>query len=78
MWASLALSVVLTVVLNLAVRIWPDRARRGAARLGAVLDRPGPSPDADRPRVRVVVPWKAMLVASLALTVLFNLLLRTG
>ena len=73
---SLVLSVVLTVALNLALRVFPgagDRAARKLAELSTPTDR-----DADRrdAHVRVYVPWKAMLVGSLILTIVLNVVLR--
>jgi hypothetical protein len=70
---SLVLSAVLTVVLNVGIRAFPDaghRVARGLARLTA--------PDVDDARaqgrrVRVFVRWKAMLLASVVLTILVNL-----
>jgi hypothetical protein len=70
--ASLVVSVVLTVVLNIAVRSFPgatDRLARNVTRLGS------PSA-ADESRVRVVVPWRAMLLGSLILTVIINAWIR--
>jgi hypothetical protein len=69
---SVGLSLVLTVVLNLALWLFPSawsRLREGTQRL--VGDVP---PRADgEPGVRVIVPWKLMLLGSLALTVVLNL-----
>ena len=71
---SLALSVVLTVVVNVALRAIPESGRR-AARWLAEHTPPGPSDTmAGQPRARLFVPWKAMIVASIILTVLLNLL----
>lgn len=81
LWSSLIASVVLTVIANVVVRRWPDATARGFERLAARLDPPtgaGSAGGPRRSRVRILIPWKAMLVASLALTVLFNLLLRAG
>lgn len=82
LWYSVIASVVLTVALNLAVRRWPDRTEHDAERLGRWMGRPSAPRDAgdgtSSGRVRVIVPWKAMLALSLGLTVLFNLLLRLG
>lgn len=61
---SLVASVVLTVVLNVAIRLRPDTGQ-DATQLG----------DPQR-RVRVIVPWKAMLLASIGLTILLNVLIR--
>lgn len=68
---SILLSVVLTVVLNVVLRAFPrlgDSAARG-------LDRMLAPPAGERRRVRVWFPWKAMLVASIALTVALNVAL---
>jgi hypothetical protein len=69
---SVALSLVLTVVLNLALWFLPSarsRLREGTERL--VGDVP---PRADgEPGVRFIVPWKLMLLGSLVLTVVLNL-----
>jgi hypothetical protein len=71
---SVALSVVLTVALNVVLWLFPSAGRRlheGAERL--VGDAPH---RADRrPGVRVIVPWKLMLLGSLVLTVVLNLAL---
>lgn len=66
---SLVLSIVLTVVLNVAVRLRPGNGREQPARPEQHPERPGQ-------RLRVVVPWKAMLIASIAGTVLLNVLLN--
>jgi hypothetical protein len=69
---SLVLSLVLTVVLNVAVHVFPgigDRIGRGLQTL--VAPRRG-EPSAE-PGVRWYFPWRAMLVASLGLTVAINL-----
>lgn len=74
---SLVASVVLTVVLNLAIRCWPGAARRGEQRLADWAQRQRPAePGAGERRVKVIVPWKAMLIASVGLTVLLNVLIR--
>ena len=70
---SLALSVVLTVLLNVGLRVFPDAGHR-VARNVAELTSPTID-DAGRRtrRVRVFVPWKAMILASLILTIVVNL-----
>ncbi len=72
---SVVLSVVVTVLLNVGLRMFPsanDRAARSLAQ------RMTPTPDdrwtGDR-RVKVFFPWRAMLIGSLVLTVLLNLVL---
>jgi hypothetical protein len=74
--ASIVLSIGLTVVLNLLLRLWPGADRR-AERLGdrAERQRTGATVG-DPPRVQVVAPWKAMLIGSIVLTVLLNVVLR--
>jgi hypothetical protein len=74
---SLVASVVLTVLLNVAVRLWPGAADRSAERITDWADHQAPPPsDDDQGRVRVIVPWKAMLIASVVLTVLLNVVVR--
>jgi hypothetical protein len=67
---SIVLSVVLTVVLNVALRAFPGAGDRAARRLEQAARR-----DRGDRRAQVWFPWKAMLVASLGLTVVLNLLL---
>ncbi len=72
---SIVLSVVLTVMLNVGLRAFPRAGDRAARR---VEDLMAPRPDdrfGDHRRVRVIVPWRAMVIASLVLTVVVNLVL---
>ncbi len=72
---SLVLSVALTVVLNVVVRVFPRASERAATHLAnAARPRVGKGPGG-RSTVRVLVPWKAMLLASLLLTIALNLAL---
>lgn len=76
---SLVLSAVLTILLNVLV-VW-----RGRRVTDDVLDRRQPPPGsveppvdngddaAERTNVQVFVPWKAMLIGSIGLTVVLNL-----
>jgi len=64
---SIVLSIVLTVALNLVVRLFPDASDRAARRLEGLA-----SSEAGG-RTRVYVPWKAMLIASLLATLALNL-----
>jgi glycerol uptake facilitator-like aquaporin len=71
---SIVLSVILTVFLNVALRAFPDTSRRVARE---VTRRTWPAEDtrtSDR-RVRVWVPWKAMILGSVILTIVVNLML---
>ena len=72
---SVGLSVVLTVLLNVGLRAFPDAGHRVAQSL-AKLTSPNVE-DArtiDR-RVRVFIPWKAMIVGSVILTIVVNIVL---
>ena len=69
--ASLVLSVVLTVLVNFALWLLPALRKRTDRAVEGLTN----SASGDR-RTRVIVPWKAMLVASLILTVAINVLLR--
>lgn len=66
---SLIASVVLTVVLNVLPRLFPGLGRRAERALRTRLDA---IERGDEPRVRVFFPWKAMLLASLVLTIVIN------
>ncbi|HSM65275.1 MAG TPA: hypothetical protein VK860_03110 [Ilumatobacteraceae bacterium] len=74
---SIVASVVLTIVLNIVLRALAGSGNRGT---GGIENRSTPI-DAERAadrrehRFTVVFPWKAALLASLVLTILFNLAL---
>jgi hypothetical protein len=73
---SIVLSIVLTVVVNLVLWLFPGAGRRaadGMARLADSADRR--TPEGGGSHVRVIVPWKAMLIGSIVLTLVLNLLL---
>jgi hypothetical protein len=70
---SLVLSLVLTIVLNVVLRVVPRAGDRAASALARAAQ---PRPGEPERRVQVFVPWKAMLVASVVLTLLVNLLVR--
>jgi hypothetical protein len=73
---SLVLSVVLTVLLNVVLRAFPDLSDRIARGLDHLAT---PEADDGRPndrRVRVFVPWTAMIVVSVVLTIVLNVVLR--
>lgn len=69
-------SVVLTIVLNVAIRLWPGGAERSARRLDGWAAGHERWAEGDARRTRVIVPWKAMLVVSIAGTILLNVVLR--
>ena len=64
---SIVLSVVLTVVLNVALRAFPGAGERVDREVRRVAE--------DRPGGGVLVPWKAMIVVSVLLTLGLNLVL---
>ena len=71
---SLAASAVLTLALNFLPRLFPNSTRKVEQEVHrrveeAWTDR---EPDDGGPRVKVFFPWKAMLIASIVLTVLVN------
>jgi len=69
---SVALSLVLTVLLNLALWLFPSagsRLREGTQRFVGDV----PHRAAREPGVRVIVPWKFMLLGALMLTVVLKL-----
>ena len=68
---SIILSVVLTVVLNIGLRLFPDAGERIVRRVSERANFDG----ASRSEGRVFVPWKAMLIASVVLTVVINLVI---
>jgi hypothetical protein len=68
---SVALSLVLTVVLNLALWFFPSAGSRLRERTERLVGDVPPRADGE-PGVRVIVPWKLMLLGSLVLTVVLN------
>jgi hypothetical protein len=72
---SVVASLVLTVLANLAIRLWPGAAEKGTRRLAEWSERQEP-PDARPGQARVIVPWKAMLIGSIVLTIVLNVALR--
>lgn len=77
LWFSILASVVLTVVLNVALRLFPGAGRRIGDSIDRALERQEPPAGEhdDRSRVRVIVPWRLMLAGSLLLTLVLNLAL---
>ncbi|MDH3301260.1 MAG: DUF2905 family protein [Acidimicrobiia bacterium] len=75
---SLVLSAVLTVALNVFL-VWRGRTANRVPSGRLPHRKPGRSVvdhgdnATERPRVQVFVPWKAMLIASIGLTVTLNL-----
>jgi hypothetical protein len=76
---SILLSVVLTVVLNLALWLFPGAGRRIGNSVQRAFERAEPrAGEEDRPGVRVIVPWRLMIVGSLLLTLVLNLIVWLG
>ena len=71
---SLVLSVVLTLVANVALRVFPELGPRVAQWLTAITASNKPDRSVQSSRVRVFFPWRAMIVVSIILTVLLSLL----
>lgn len=71
---SIVGSVILTVAVNLLPLLFPNAAAKAQRTLEDHARRSVEQHEDDnRPRVKVFFPWKAMLIASLVLTVLVNL-----
>lgn len=75
---SIVLSVALTVILNLGLRLFPGGGQRAQRRLSDFAEREMARTDRGGSRVRVFFPWRAMLIGSIVLTVVVNLLVRAG
>jgi hypothetical protein len=73
--ASLVGSVILTVVLNMVPRMFPGASRKAEQRLHDYLvdAEDARSPHTPQRRVQVHFPWKAMVIASVVLTIGVNL-----
>jgi hypothetical protein len=72
---SLVASIVLTVLVNVVLWIVPGVGERVGEALKRFAERmKPPTEESNRSAVRVVFPWRVMLVASLMVTVLLNLL----
>jgi hypothetical protein len=77
----LALSVGLSIVLTVLANVWLRASPGARRRVGEALEDLAPPAPADEQahehdrRLRVIVPWKAMLIGSLALTIVINIIL---
>ena len=74
---SIVLSIVLTVVVNAFLWLFPGASRGLSDAVGRLVDNADrrATERGDDSRVRVIVPWKAMLVGSIVLTIALNVLL---
>ena len=70
---SIVGSVVLTVLLNVLPLLFPKAADKAKRKLqDSVAASVEAAERGEKPRVRVFFPWKAMLIASIILTILVN------
>ena len=75
LWLSVVLSLVLTVALNVVVRLFPGGARRAANWFHDLSAQRVDAPTRSRGHVEVIVPWKTMIAVSILLTIAVNVLL---
>jgi hypothetical protein len=75
LWVSVVLSLVLTLALNIVVRLFPEGARRAVKWFDNLSAQHTDELTRSRGRVKVVVPWKTMIAVSIVLTVAINVLL---
>ena len=68
--------MVLTALVNLVLWLFPGLGRWLQESIQRMVEPPPTRPEAASPRVRVVFPWKLMLIGSLVLTVLVNVWAR--
>ena len=69
-------AVVLTVVLNVVLRDFPDLGDRVARGLTDLATPKVEDGSENERRVRVVVPWNAMILVCVILTIVINVVLR--
>ena len=74
---SIVLSIVLTILVNAFLWLFPGAGRALSNAVGRLVEHADQraSQAGGDSRVRVIVPWKLMLIGSIALTVAVNLLL---
>ena len=72
---SIIASIVLTVVLNLVLWMFPGAGRRLSEAVTRLVERSDNNDGAEPGRVRFSFPWKAMLIASIVLTIAINAVL---
>nr|WP_029249805.1 DUF2905 family protein [Microbulbifer agarilyticus] len=70
---SLVASVVLTILINLIPRLFPNAARKAHKKFEENARRSiEQQENPERPRVKVFFPWKTMILISILLTILVN------
>ncbi len=71
---SLIASVILTLALNLLPMLFPKTAAKAERKMVEKMqEMHADRVDPNTPNVKVFFPWKAMLIASVVLTVVINL-----
>jgi hypothetical protein len=71
---SICLSVILTVLLNVGLRAFPDAGHRLVRAITAPKVPTAGDAQTNHRRVRVFTPWKAMIISSLILTIVLNVM----
>jgi hypothetical protein len=72
---SIVASVVITVALNVLPLLFPNAAAKIQKKIEENARRAiEQHEDAGRPRVKVFLPWKAMLIGSIVFTLLVNII----
>ncbi len=66
---SIALSILFTVLLNVAFRLFPEASQHLGPKLAEIGEK--------NPEDGIHAPWKAMIIISIMLTVALNLLVGT-
>jgi hypothetical protein len=72
---SVGLSVILTVLLNVGLRVFPEAGHRIARSLTTFTSASAYDARTSDRRVRVFIPWRAMIVGSVIVTILVNVVL---
>lgn len=72
---SIVLSLLLTIVLNVGLRLFPDAGRRVVRGMTQSSSRSAGERRPGNHRPRIWTPWKAMILVSLILTIGLNLVL---
>ncbi len=74
---SIAGSIILTIAVNLLPMLFPKTARRAQEKMiEEFRDRHASDDNPGRPgsRLRVFFPWKALLIGSVVLTLIWNII----
>lgn len=70
---SLVASIILTILINVLPMLFPKSSEKVERKVHEKISESiARQKEGNQPRVRVFFPWKAMLIASLVLTVVVN------